>query len=739
MMKNENNKKFIFGLFSLICVLSLYFSLKSNTINTKKVSVNEEINLGDEKDSCATKDFDKCGCDSITNTSAKEQCKRGCTYCSTCNDGSYLSEGYCYKVTASEVKDVTVSGRNYVYLAADESVTFTFVATSNSSPFTPSWSFSPVNSASGRGAGSTYYLTASGSSNGTGADCQETAYTVTATSNNASKSATVKVCKYCSKWNGPYIPSTSVYQNRQNISKEAAGCYYFVGETAVSGGWSYTGYYTRCCGSVPNTETPTPTPTSTTETTPTITITPTPTPIVKSCYGNREYLGIASSVGWQEEASTSRPYKYDGISEEDCHVINISTCNVSPLVPMAIEAETNTCEDTNEIVLQATTKCSNYDSSSEKNFYTIECSRKIVTSFDYGDDNDTNTNRFLYKGQGFKFGVKVTSIHTCTANFNKDTWVNTYNRFLEKISYISPSLVNYVKNYDKSGWTKAVNALKASKETQSEVYALWNTIENLRNIVVNGYLGFTLNDLDEEQVNITLKYNVNNKSNTKDEQLIISEKDSSSGTYTKTVSSDKYNLTSQESLKNVPKSYVISNEKNPRIIKFIPQSAYIDEYLGLDISDSEDNTIDGGNKIYIDYNVDPTEDGKPYNMIINVTGLGSNKSSVINNKCDINIGNKELLYRPIDVSNPFISAKWNIGENWLNERFSFTNTIKSDTWSLNKMYDVSLSNEDINNIKESNKSNKDKYPYLGLCDRINGAMQDNVTKKLCEMIKSTID
>jgi len=189
----------------------------------------------------------------------------------------------------------------------------------------------------------------------------------------------------------------------------------------------------------------------------------------------------------------------------------------------------------------------------------------------------------------------------------------------------------------------------------------------------------------------------------------------------------------------VPEYYVISNENDPRVLKFIPSNAYLDKYLGLSISTTDNDTINGGNKIYVDYKIDSTTNSKPYNMTINVTGLGSNRSSVINAKCDLKIGGEELLYRPIDVSNPFINSKWNIGENWLNSKYSFTNTIKSNIWAMNKLYDIKLSNEDIASLKESNRTYKDKYPYLGLCERMNTPLQDNITKRLCGIIKSTID
>ena len=710
MKKNINKKNIIFSLFALVCLLAFGFTVNNSVVSgTKRVSINdvnnlEEVNLGDK---CEAKDYNACGCNEISDAYGKKMCQNSCKICAE-----------------AKITGVQVLGNNYIYLANGEQAKFNFIALTNASSFTPKWSFSPSQGAYGELNGTIYTLYASGTGSGGGNSCKETSYRVTASSSSSSASATVKVCRYCNSWQGPIpVSSSTVFSTKQNTDKYAEGCVYYIGEGGnAQKGYTYTAYYNRCCNSV---VTPTPT--------------PTPKPIVKYCYGDKKYLGIASNVGWQEKETTERPYKYDGISESECHAINVSTCNVSPTSPMAIEAKTENCEDVKEISYKDVTKCSNYDSSTENNFYTIECNRKISTSFDYGDDNNTKTVRFLYKGQGFKFGVKVISTHICTAKFNKTAWEKTYNTFLQKIKYVNSSLVNYVKNYDKTGWTKAVNALNASKETKSEVYALWNIIENLRNVVVNDYLGFTPSNKYEENVNLSIKYNVNGKSNTQNEILVLSEKDSTEGKYTKTVSNVKYNLTNQSALKNVPEYYVISNENDPRVLKFIPSNAYLDKYLGLSISTTDNDTINGGNKIYVDYKIDSTTNSKPYNMTINVTGLGSNRSSVINAKCDLKIGGEELLYRPIDVSNPFINSKWNIGENWLNSKYSFTNTIKSNIWAMNKLYDIKLSNEDIASLKESNRTYKDKYPYLGLCERMNTPLQDNITKRLCGIIKSTID
>ncbi len=759
MRREVSNKKIIlFGLFALVVGVSIYFVVMGNNKYNKVekfVSVNDtfeeytEEALGDSSDGCSTYSYwytkssssytgGNCSatCSGSSCPSATSSSASSCVYCSSsgedddgkdkgtkytctkhkkctsCNAGHYLSDGKCPEIKVGSVS----GGGSKAYLAKGESATFSFSAKgdpSSASGFSPRWSVSPSGGASGSGSGASYTLTASGAKAGTGSSCATTTYTVKAESGGTSKTATAEVCVYCSAWKGPHT-GKFFYKQKKNTSPTAAGCYYFVGEQAVEGGYSYTAYYTRCCGGSP------------------------PSNDLGACYGNKEYLGIASKADWLLKPTSELSHKYANVKSEDCHPINVSVCKVNFPNTNPQTVNTDICEDTKTISYKDTTECSNNDDSKKSNFYTIVCERSITTAFDYGDDNSTTTSRNLYRGQGFGFGIDVKSTHTCTAKFDKDAWLTVYNKFLSKIGFISSSLTKYVKNYDYDGWKKAVDALSASKETKSEVFLLWNIMEELKDSVVDGYIGFKPQSTYDEAVDFELSYSVKGKTEVLSDQFIQSEKDFKEGQYLRTLSEERYNLTEYSELRNIPAYYIMTNSSNPRVVKFIPKRTYIDRYIGKNLSD-EAKGVDGGNKIYIDYNVDPTGDNKSYVINLKVSGLGTNKSSVINNKCDIKVTEEKLLYRSIDVTNPFINSSWDIGANWLNSRFSFTNTIKSNTWSLNSLYNIPLSGDDVSSLKESNKSNKELYPYLGLCDRLETYEQDSITKKICGILKNTID
>ena len=641
-----------------------------------------------------------------------------CTKRAYCQSDENLSATGCSSTTnvvtptptpLPKVDSVTGGGET-IYLAADESASFNFTANSNpagASNFSPTWSLSPTTGASGSGSGTSYTLTAEGNGTGTGSSCKTATYTVTASANDSSASATATVCKYCSPWKGP-ISARILSKQKRNTSKPNIGCYYYEGEQEVEGGYLYTAYYTRCCS--------------------------TPISDFGGCYGNKKYLGIASDAGWEAKATTSRPFKYEGVKEEDCHPINVSVCEGSLTPPPSLTKETNSCEDVTEISYRDATICSNFDAETENNFYTIDCDRTVTAIFDYGDDNSTVTNRVLHKGGGFKFGINVKSVHTCTAKFNKDSWLEIYNKYLKKVGFVSSSLVDYVKKYDHSGWERAVDKLNASREVKSEVYNLWNTLKKLRDVVVEDYLGYIPGNSYDEQATIEITYDINDNSTTIKNQLIKDESSFVEGSYSRTNSSNKFDLTNQ--LKNIPEYIIISNEKNPRIVKLIPQQVYIDRFVGKGLNNDVKN-INGGNKIYVDYDINGTNGDKTYPIKIELTGLGSNKSTIVNNKCNIKVIDDEYFYRPVDINNPFINSNWEIGKNWLNDNYSFTNIIKPNIWSSDAFVTIDLSKEEISSIKKSNNDYRESYPYLGLCGRVDTS--DSITGKICSAIDRAID
>ena len=199
---------------------------------------------------------------------------------------------------------------------------------------------------------------------------------------------------------------------------------------------------------------------------------------------------------------------------------------------------------------------------------------------------------------------------------------------------------------------------------ESVIYGEKINQENLNNMKT-AYNNFdpTTTYNDNESGDISLNYQINAKPANSNANFVLNVINEGKGQY--------YGKSSDP---NNPTNYTWSNKNNPRIVKLTLPKVYFDKETGKTPPVTK-NVIDGGNKLYIDYNTDPGT----YNINVKVSGVGC--SSINNDKCSITVKENEILYRPIDLSNPFINNKWTPGSNWVNNKFDFRNIIHSDIWS----------------------------------------------------------
>ena len=284
---------------------------------------------------------------------------------------------------------------------------------------------------------------------------------------------------------------------------------------------------------------------------------------------------------------------------------------------------------------------------------------------------------------------------------------------------------NYVEN----------NLKKWNEKSAKDAFELWTSYFIPLINAVKGYNEYKPNMDPNESASLSMTIKVNGKevriNNLFDKKLI------DNGVY-KTVSSTRLTALSAKNFTN-PVNYIKSNKENPYKVKLVPKFAYITKYLGK-IAENENEkkeSISGGNKVYIDYDVDVDSKGTTYPMEIKVDGLLSNDSNIINDKCNITLKKLDILYRPIDVKNPFINDKWNKGENWVNSKFDFTQTINPNTWNVKSLKNVEISGSQIAKIKKSNSdyTKSGDSPYLGICDRNGFGKKDEITEEICEVIK----
>ena len=480
--------------------------------------------------------------------------------------------------------------------------------------------------------------------------------------------------------------------------------------------------YTRTCGSVPTV------------------VKPPENPKYNYCCVDNGLPALSSDVKYyKDQTSKSCPSGYSllEIKESECVKPNTvpGSCKSSPIVATAKNETANTCEGNVSIQINDGQRCTNTNSDKvENSFYKIDCTKKINSKFDYGNDNSTSTKREIRKGNGINFIINVDTVYNCKYEFYDSIWNNTYNNVIDRINQIDKKLVTYVENNDSSGFEKYItnNLSKVGVKNTSRLYELWNIIKSLKDIVKD-YTSYRTGNVYKEGAIVTIKTKEKGVSLEKKYNFIQSV--NSVGKETKKVLKT-YTLTNGTKVEN----FTLNNEGSPRKVILLPKKACIDKSTNavIELTDNgtcPKNTIDGGNKMYIGYDTDITEDNKPYPIYISLTGLGSNNSTITNNKCDVLVKDEEYIYRPIDINNPFINDEWNKGENWVNNLYDFSNVINSNTWNESPDKKIELSASDIAAIKESNSRNRASYPYLGLCDKIATTSQDSITQKICRAIQ----
>ena len=458
------------------------------------------------------------------------------------------------------------------------------------------------------------------------------------------------------------------------------------------------------------------------------------------CVNNGVLAASTDAIYKENESSKACPDTYtllENVEQKDCVIKKeeLGSCDTTTVSSPKKNLQASTCEDTVTMSVDEGKHCTNIVNNEKNSFYEITCAKTVKTSFDYGNDGNKNTSRTLYKGEGFAFGVNVDTTINCKYTFYDTIWKAAYNNVTNKIKAINSNLIQYVERNDKVGWENYINNNVLNKNginNVSELYRLWNLVDQLRN-VVKAYNEFKPSDEYKEQGRISVKTKENGKDVINKYELLQTVK-SAGTTKLDNVKASSLNVP----LVNNPKSYILTSS-SPRKVVLIPKRTCINRSTG-EVKTVEgnntcpDNSIDGGNKIYISYNTDVTSD-KKYTLSVEVDGLGTNNSEVKNDKCDLNVLETAYIYRPIDVGNPFINSSWEKGKNWVNETYDFTKAIHSSTWSENTYKKIVITAKDIEAIKKSNSDNRTSSPYLGLCDKQNVTVQDEITRKLCEIIK----
>ncbi len=460
------------------------------------------------------------------------------------------------------------------------------------------------------------------------------------------------------------------------------------------------------------------------------------------CCVDNGYVELSNDV-YYEKNKQSKVCKdgytlLENVSEANCKKppALAGSCKSSPIIPPEEKEEADECETEVTLEINDGQRCTN-NSEENNSFYSITCVKTYASNFDYGSDDSKTTVRELYKGGGIPFKINVATTYNCNYTFYNTVWNDTYNSVLNRIKKIDSNLVSYVKNNNKAGYSDYItnNILKRGVKDASSLYEWWNIIEDLKHIIKD-YKEYEPDISGELKTNVTIKTKENGSDTTK--KYTFNQIVNDTG---KAVRSNITKATLDDG--TVVESYIINNDPNTSIgakarnVILIPKKTCVNRFTDSLVDANDDgtcpaNTIDGGYKMYIGYNTDITSGDDTYSMSIKVTGFAQGDSTVINDKCSFKVSEASLIYRPIDVTNPFINSEWKKGVNWVNSLYDFTQIIHDTTWSVPADIKVSLSASDIAEIKESNEKNRSNSPYLGLCDKI--TEPDTITGKLCAAI-----
>lgn len=410
----------------------------------------------------------------------------------------------------------------------------------------------------------------------------------------------------------------------------------------------------------------------------------------EACY--RKYSGNGTyDYKWTSDPQSGYN-KVDNITKKsDCEMNSPSICNAS-LVSQPKSVNAPTCSGTATLDLSQDTQCNSVAATS---FYRINCDEIVKAEFKPGNMN-------IRVGQGFKYNINVTSNNVCTAIFDASAWNDAYNNINKLINRAKLAGDATEENWYKAIRNQIVDTANAYISL-NESYKKWNDA----------------NDNNNPTATLSISYKVNNTSKVLNSSFIF---DSKSGDV-------NYKQNGIQTLANGLKVENFISEKKSSVT-LTPPKVYINNSTGNIVSSSS-NATSAGNYFLTDLKSDT---GK-YKMSITISNLGASKNSTItNDNCELGISDNDIVYRIIDVRNPFNVASVVPGINWSNDKYNFEKTIKGNTWSLDSLYEFNLTPNEISDIKSSNARYSGSNAYLGVCND-SPTTQDEITKKICEIIK----
>lgn len=356
----------------------------------------------------------------------------------------------------------------------------------------------------------------------------------------------------------------------------------------------------------------------------------------------------------------------EGIDEEDdCkkpEIVDVSICEEKEIVPKE-EIKNATCNGNISFSDDVTKSCS--FETSENDFYKITCKENL------GVNLNPSTTSSIRLGLGFSYDISINTERDCIGEFDAGGFKKAYNN-------VKKNIENATSDADKRTNENKLNDLK-------EILYNYNNWES------NYNLGDITAKLKDEQTTNNINF---------------IEKDNDINRGTKTKKSDN-NLGITGLTDPIDFEYAETLTKT-----FTLPTAYYN--ANKIVYNACDGCIKLSNQYYISDNRKYID--TDYRYTINVNGLGYNKSwNVKTNDCSLKVVEDPIIYRPIEVSDPFlesVDSNRQTGRNWKNGLFDFTNIIKEDIWTKDSLYVFNITNQNVKSIRKNN-SELGANAYLG--------------------------
>ena len=354
----------------------------------------------------------------------------------------------------------------------------------------------------------------------------------------------------------------------------------------------------------------------------------------------------------------------------------------------------------------------------DQRIYTIDCEETMKTAFN-GPVWD-NKNSFMYAGTGFGFNYQVKTKVECEGKWHADFYalaLKYTTDYLDKHGHTEGVSQDGVNDVADSHWYASA---KTGMEDIKKSYQNWS----LKSIYFSASKVAANGEIADDQSQVSTS-----EGRTKDE---YKEKLELETEYNSTQpTSECYSKTSSGApTQSVPQdfTYKVAYTFNFRLplLYYKPNGGYTTEdctncgKLGRIFPISENDDYAGNSK-YV------------YKVDINNLGMNHNWSN--NEVCSISMKKKDIVFRQINLTDPFIQKLANsdhkIGRNWQNNKYDFTDVIDPSIWSKNSQYNtITIDQETGKLIKAELSTNTNSY--LGACSKGTATGQ---TPTICSLYK----